>query len=99
MLLFHSSLLQWYKNTTRTNAGGQEQGATGASYAVPTDAPGTVFYYCVVMNNDNGASVSVTSNAVMGQMLPPNNGKSPIFTAVSLGSSHSAAITEEVMFS
>jgi len=60
---------QWYRNTTKSNAGGTKiNGATGTSYAASTAASGSAYYYCVVTNFDSYATVnrsaSIASNAV-----------------------------------
>ena len=55
---------QWYSNPTRSNAGGASiDGATGDSFAAPTGAPGTTYYYCVVTNTDAAATGSQTATA------------------------------------
>ena len=51
---------QWYRN------GGAVPGAVSSSYAVPTTAAGTAYYYCVVTNTDTVAretTASATSRA------------------------------------
>ena len=56
---------QWYKNTTNSNTGGTKiEGATSATYGVPTDTPvGNYYYYCVVTatRTDNQESATATS--------------------------------------
>ncbi len=56
---------QWYKNTTNSNTGGTKiEGATSATYSVPTDTPvGNYYYYCVVTatRTDNQESATATS--------------------------------------
>lgn len=59
---------QWYSNATASNEGGSAiSGATGASYAIPTEtAAGTYHYYCVATYEDvsqasNVATVTVAS--------------------------------------
>ena len=61
----HTLSYQWYKNTTNSTEGGSAiSGATGASYAVPTDSEGTDYYYCVVTatRTDNNKTATATSN-------------------------------------
>jgi uncharacterized repeat protein (TIGR02543 family) len=44
---------QWYSNTGNSTSGGQEiAGAVFNSYAAPTDAVGTTYYYAVVTNTN-----------------------------------------------
>ena len=54
---------QWYSNTTNSNTGGAMiNGATAASYTIPTTlTAGAYYYYCVV--GATGGAASVTSNA------------------------------------
>ena len=56
---------QWYKNTTNSNTGGTKiEGATSATYSVPTDTPvGNYYYYCVVTatRTDNQESATASS--------------------------------------
>ena len=64
----HSLSYQWYKNTSNANDGGTAvDGATSASYAIPTgkNAGTTEYYYCVVASSREGSSVkaSVVSKA------------------------------------
>ena len=52
---------QWYSNAADSNTGGTTiSGATNASYAAPTNAAGTVYYYCVVSDGSGAATESVT---------------------------------------
>ncbi|MFJ7370110.1 S-layer homology domain-containing protein, partial [Lysinibacillus sp. NPDC098008] len=60
---------QWYSNTTNSPSGGTLiSGATNATYAAPTSTVGTMYYYVVVTNTNNGVSgnqtAPVTSNVV-----------------------------------
>lgn len=62
---------QWYSNTANSTAGGTAiQGATGASYAAPTNTAGTVYYYCVVTNTKDGQTATVTTDAVAVTVTP-----------------------------
>ncbi|MBN6186365.1 S-layer homology domain-containing protein [Aneurinibacillus sp. BA2021] len=55
---------QWYSSTTNSNSGGTLiSGATGATYAPPTDTAGTTYYYVVVTNTDTGATGQQTATA------------------------------------
>ncbi|MDR2420513.1 MAG: S-layer homology domain-containing protein, partial [Oscillospiraceae bacterium] len=56
---------QWYTGTEAEynssaapdfNSGRAITGASSASYDVPTDAPGTLYYWCVVTNTDGAAT-------------------------------------------
>ncbi len=52
---------QWYSNTTASTEGGKAiEGATGASFKVPTDAKGTTYYYAVA----SCGSLTATSGVV-----------------------------------
>lgn len=52
---------QWYSNTTASTEGGKAiEGATGASYKVPTDAKGKTYYYAVA----SCGSLTATSGVV-----------------------------------
>jgi hypothetical protein len=59
---------QWYRNSTRSNQGGEAiEGATDAIYAPPTSSVGTVYYYVVVTNtsiNHIGNKVAQTVSDV-----------------------------------
>jgi gliding motility-associated-like protein len=64
---------QWYSNTTNTNTGGVIiSGATSATYAPPSNVPGTTYYYCVVMfpSITGGCSVITTNTAAV--IINPN---------------------------
>jgi len=53
---------QWYSNTTNSPSGGTPiSGATNATYAAPTFAVGTVYYYVIVTNTNSGVSGSQTA--------------------------------------
>jgi len=60
---------QWYSNTTASNSGGTIiDGATSASYSVPTSTIGTYYYYVVVTNTNNsvnGAAAAVITSGVV----------------------------------
>ena len=60
---------QWYQSATDTNTEGMPiSGATNSMYNVPTDSVSIFYYYCVVTNTDDSATVnktaSVASNTV-----------------------------------
>lgn len=69
---------QWYRNTENSNTGGTEiDGATERSYSVPTDVPGT-FYYYVEITNTNSNAVNPTSkitNDVATVIVLPASGQ------------------------
>ncbi len=59
----HNMTYQWYINTSNSNAGGTAiDGATSASYDIPTgkSVETTEYYYCIV--TDSVDNVAVTSN-------------------------------------
>ena len=60
---------QWYSNTVNSATGGTKiaTGGTSATYAPPTNAAGTIYYYCVVSDGVGSATesaVPVTSSIV-----------------------------------
>jgi gliding motility-associated-like protein len=64
---------QWYSNTTNTTTGGVIiSGATSATYAPPSNVPGTIYYYCVVTfpSITGGCSVITTNTAAV--IINPN---------------------------
>ena len=68
---------QWCRNTTNANTGGTAiEGATAASYTIPTGkASGTEeYYYCVVTatKTDNGTTASTVSDVAMFCVIRPN---------------------------
>jgi len=55
---------QWYRSATGVNSGGTAiNGATFASFAPPTDAIGTLYYYAVVTNTNASANGTKTATA------------------------------------
>ncbi|QQE80032.1 S-layer family protein [Alicyclobacillus sp. SO9] len=55
---------QWYSNTTNSNSGGTAiTGATSASYMPPSTSVGTMYYYAVVTNTNNGVNGAKTATA------------------------------------
>lgn len=68
---------QWCRNTTNANTGGTAiEGATAASYTIPTGkASGTKeYYYCVVTTTktDDGTTASTVSDVAMFCVIRPN---------------------------
>ena len=68
---------QWCRNTTNANTGGTAiEGATAASYTIPTGkASGTEeYYYCVLTatKTDDGTTASTTSDVAMFCVIRPN---------------------------
>ncbi len=53
---------QWYSNTTDSNTGGTKitSNGTAATYAPPTNAAGTIYYYCIVSDGSGAATESVS---------------------------------------
>ncbi len=60
---------QWYSNTTASNAGGTPVGTNSATYTVPNNTPGTLYYYVVV--SGNAPCASVTSNVSGARTVNP----------------------------
>ena len=62
----HTLSYQWYQSATNSNEGGDKiEGATSATYNIPTgNAVGEYYYYCVVTatRTDNNQTASVTSD-------------------------------------
>ncbi|QQE78224.1 InlB B-repeat-containing protein [Alicyclobacillus sp. SO9] len=55
---------QWYKNTTNSTTGGTAiTGATNASYTPATASAGTMYYYAVATNTNNGVNGAKTATA------------------------------------
>lgn len=51
---------QWYRNATNSIQGAEPiEGATTASYSVPTTAQGTTYYYCVANNAQGDATSTI----------------------------------------
>lgn len=65
---------QWYSNTTAGTTGGTPiNGATTASYTIPTNIPGTLYYYVVVSGNAPcAAATSTVSGARTVNPVPDN---------------------------
>ncbi len=56
---------QWYSNTIASNTGGSEiSGAMSSSYTPLTTTAGTLYYYCVVSDNQSCNITSSISNSV-----------------------------------
>lgn len=56
---------QWYRNTTNNTAGATSiDGATTASYSVPTTAQGTTYYFCVATNSQGSATSTIAEVTV-----------------------------------
>jgi len=53
---------QWYSNDVNDNATGTSiAGATASSYSAPTGTAGTKYYYCIVTNTDDEATIDTTT--------------------------------------
>ncbi|WP_339299278.1 S-layer homology domain-containing protein [Paenibacillus sp. FSL R5-0623] len=66
---------QWYSNETNSTTGGTPiNAATGSTYAVPTTSAGTIYYYAVVTNTNNGVNgtktATTTSNVAVVAIQP-----------------------------
>lgn len=55
---------QWYKKTNSTAEATPIDGATTASYSVPTTAQGTTYYYCVATNSQGPATSTIAEVTV-----------------------------------
>lgn len=54
---------QWYKTASNNYGTGTAiSGATAAGYAIPTDAEGTAYYYCIVTASVDGKNVTSESS-------------------------------------
>ena len=63
---------QWYMNSYAGNQGGSQiPGATGSSYQVNGEMPGTEYYYCVVTSSNNGVTGSTASQAATVTISEP----------------------------
>jgi hypothetical protein len=57
---------QWYKNAADSvTAGTAIDGATAASYTVPTSSTGTAYYFCVVSNTDDTVTETVKTRSAV----------------------------------
>ena len=55
---------KWYKKTNSTAEATPIDGATTASYSVPTEAQGTTYYYCVATNSQGPATSTIAEVTV-----------------------------------
>ncbi|MBJ6362495.1 S-layer homology domain-containing protein [Paenibacillus sp. GCM10012307] len=77
---------QWYGNTTNSTDGGTAiDGATDATYSVPTSVTGTTYYYAVATNTRSGSNGSKTATAasevVKIVVLGSANAETPTITS------------------
>lgn len=57
---------QWYRNTANNTVGATSiDGATTASYSVPTKAQGTTYYYCVATNSPQSSVTSTIAEVTV----------------------------------
>jgi O-glycosyl hydrolase len=54
---------QWYSNTENSTTGGSPVGTNSPSYQPPLNTAGTTYYYVVVTNTNNDATVNPTATA------------------------------------
>ncbi len=85
---------QWYSNIMESTSGGAEiEGATQASYTVPTEATGTLYYYCVITNTDisvmGSQTTSITTQAAAVTVTEVSN-----YTVTVVNGSGSGSYTE-----
>lgn len=60
---------QWYKNTSKSNAGGTAlENCTTATYTPSTAAEGKLYYYCAVTNTESGKSATTVKSNVSGMV-------------------------------
>jgi PKD repeat protein len=78
---------QWYQNTANNITSGTSiPGATNASYIPPTNAVGTIYYYCVITQSTLGCGVtSATAAVIINQS--PSVSVQPISSTACLGGS------------
>ena len=64
---------QWYSNTIKDNVDGDKlEGKTSAELDVNTEFVGPAYFYCVITNNNNGLSESVTTPVVTVNVVEPS---------------------------
>ena len=64
---------QWYSNSIRDNVDGELlEGKTEAELVLNTEFVGQSYYYCVVTNNNNGLTESVTTPVVTVSVTEPS---------------------------
>lgn len=64
---------QWYSNTIKDNIDGEKlEGKTDAEFAVNTEFVGPAYFYCVITNNNNGLSETVTTPVVTVNVVEPS---------------------------
>ncbi|MDR1158236.1 MAG: family 78 glycoside hydrolase catalytic domain [Oscillospiraceae bacterium] len=66
---------QWFRNSVKNTENGTPVGTDSPVYTVPTDLPGTSFYYVTVTNTLSDRSASITSGAVGVNVVTPVVGK------------------------
>jgi len=81
---------QWYVNEEDSNHGGTKiDGATGDSYTVPTEQPGTFYYYVEITNTNDQLpftkAASVKSNPAEVTVLPWVDAAVPVIDAQPTG--------------
>lgn len=77
---------QWYvSNANNTSSGTAISGASNSSYSPPTNATGTLYYYCII-TQPNGPGCSVTSDvATINVSTAPTISNQPLSSIVCLG--------------
>lgn len=74
---------QWYRNTTSSNIGGTLVGE-GSEFPVPTNEPGTFYYYVEVTNTNHNVLLSQTAKAKshpVAVTVLPRNAAEPVITS------------------
>jgi hypothetical protein len=79
---------QWYSNTISNNTGGEAiEGASLATYTLPTDMLGTIYYYAVITNTNTGAGITGSTTATIASEVAaitvnnPVDAQAPAITA------------------
>jgi hypothetical protein len=72
---------QWYNNTVANNEDGEPiAGAIYATFNVPTDTAGTFYYYVLVTNTNNAATMTLTAITESNAATVVVNPQTPIIT-------------------
>jgi gliding motility-associated-like protein len=80
---------QWYNNTVNSNTGGIAiAGATAATFDPPTNAEGTIYYYCVITLSGGGCTEVISNTASVVVNPQPVISAQPLATqSICLGGS------------
>ena len=87
---------QWYRNTTNSTEGATPiDGATTASYSVPTTAQGTTYYYCVATNEQGTVTSAIAGVTVTAPVLATGVTLDKTSASVKLGKTLTLTATVE----